>query len=118
MTALSDVRSWLDTPGGHVFQASCGGYQQALTAIVAAEQGRQQAAYDLNAERLRNGLPALPLDAARLAVTPRGGPEVSGDTAGVVRVLSADPAWRVRLGSEEPVTDSPLRLLASGRMEG
>jgi hypothetical protein len=107
MTTLRDVHAWLDTPGGHVFQAECGGRSQALAALIEADQAARDGAYALNQERQRNGLDALPADAAMTAVRPRGGPQVSGRTDDV-KAQFRDPSWRVKVGTDE-AEHAPVR---------
>jgi len=97
---MGDVRAWLDSPGGHVYVAQCGGYQQALAALVSEHTAMQRDSYELNAERQRQGLRPLAADEAQNAVRPRGGPVVSGDADGIRRQFR-DPSWRVGIATDD-----------------
>ena len=100
MTSLNDVHAWLNSPAGHAYQAECGGYSAALSALITANQRETSAAYEFNQERQRNGQDALPASAALMAVRPRGGPSLAGSTD-AVKARFRDPGWRLRVGVEE-----------------
>ena len=48
MTSLNDVHAWLNSPAGHAYQAECGGYSAALSALITANQRETSAAYEFN----------------------------------------------------------------------
>lgn len=106
MTTLADLQHWLDSAGGHAFQAVHGSRQAALAALVAQDREMRQAAWSLNADRERDGLRLLGPDEAANAVRPPGGPSVAGQTDQVCRQFR-DPSWRVRVGADD-TADSPV----------
>ena len=108
MTTVNDLHAWLESAGGHVYVAQCGGYQQALNALIAEDAQTSAAAYDLNRERERSGLPPLGRAAAATAVRPTGGPALDG-TASAIRDRFRDPNWRVKVTTDD-TADNPVRL--------